>query len=90
MIAAVVAVTLFGLILVRCALVVNALHLANRGGRSWLDWELFGLSYCVLVLAAGGSAWQILHRSGDLGDWFWLVSSAGLILFDRRSKRAVP
>lgn len=86
MIAVWVAVGLFGVILVRCALVVNALRFADRGGRSWLAWELFGLSYCVLVLAAGGAMWQIVHRCGDLGDWLWLIASAGLIAFDRRQK----
>lgn len=86
MIGAFVAGALFLLILVRCALVVNQLRFADRGGRSWIAWEAFGLSYCVLVVAAGGSAWQIIHHCQSFGDWLWLTASAGLIAFDRRRK----
>lgn len=86
MIAGLVAMLLFGAILVRCAWVVNALRFTDRGGRSWLAWEAFGLSYCVLVLAAGGSAWQIAQGRHCVGDWLWLIASAGLILFDRRRR----
>jgi len=86
MIAALVAGLLFGAILIRCALVVNALRFVDRGGRSWLAWEAFGLSYCVLVIAAGRSAWQIVHQCPTVGDWLWLVASTGLIVFDRRRK----
>lgn len=86
MIANTIAVGLFLAILVRCAHVVNSLRFADRGGRSWIAWEAFGLSYCLLVLAAGGSMWQILHKCQTFGDWLWLIASAGLIAFDRRKK----
>lgn len=76
---------LFGVVLVRCAIVCNALRLADRGGRSYLAWEAYGLSYCLLVLAAGGSALQIVNGRHGLCDWLWLLASAGLIAFDRRA-----
>lgn len=54
---------------------------------SHLRWLLFGLSYLGLALVAIGSAWVIWQDKFHLGDYGWLLTSAGLILFDRRPRR---
>jgi hypothetical protein len=87
MIYSVVAVLLFLLILVRCALVVNAMTFKGRG-RSWLAWEAYTGAYCLLVFSAGLSMVHVCVEKATCGDWSWLLASAGLIVFDRRVRRA--
>lgn len=84
MISAAMAIILASVIVARAAYVCNALRISDLGGRGYVAWELFGLSYCVVAAAAAGSAWQIAHGCGTLCDWGWLIASAGMILTDRR------
>lgn len=87
MIAAFMAVGMAGVVLARCAWVINHMQFRNRG-RPYLSWLAFGASYAVLAISACGSAAQIVDGRAWPGDWMWLAASCGLILFDRRGRIA--
>ena len=64
--------------------VLDELHLGPRSsGRAWG----FGLSYVGLGCCAFGSVLWVLFKAVDYGYVAFLVTSAGLILFDRRRER---
>jgi hypothetical protein len=86
MIHIILAISMFALILVRCAVVVNEMSFKGRN-RSWVTWELFSGAYCLLVFSAGCSAYLLVTGYGTYRDWAWLMASTGLIVFDRRRRR---
>lgn len=87
MIVDILAISLATVIAVRCIRVCHNMKVSDRRC-SYPRWAAFGLSYALLCVAALGAAAHILEGHGNPGDWLWLCSSAGLILFDRRTNRA--
>lgn len=81
-----VAVILALVVMVRCVCVLHGMNYRRRT-RNYVGWFGFGLSYAVLCIAAGGAALHIYQGAGYWGDWLWLLSSTGLIAFDRRAPR---
>lgn len=76
-------------IAVRCFCVLHKMDMHSR--RCSYGWFLaFGLSYATLMIAALGAAIHISEGHGITGDWLFLLASAGMIVFDRRRRRAAP
>lgn len=81
--------TLLGVIvLVRAIGVVSKMDVRWRD-QHYVPWLGFGLSYIALALSAVGSI-MMLWSTPPLGLMFlpWLCASGGLIVFDRRRRRA--
>ena len=72
-------------IVIRCIRVLSNMEFKNRMSH-YLQWFGFGLSYCLLCIAALGAVVHIIEGAGNPGDWLWLCSSAGLIICDRRKR----
>lgn len=79
----VVALILAVTVVVRCVCVIADMKFKSRT-RAYCPWAGFGISYALLCVAAAGSFFHIAEGAAVLGDWLWLVASAGLIAFDRR------
>lgn len=73
------------IIALRCVRVIYHMDFKQRA-IPYLQWLGFGVSYALLTVASLGAAVHILQGQGNPGDWGWLTASAGLILFDRRSR----
>ncbi len=71
----------------RCFMVIYHMELRTRQC-SLVQFWCFGLCYGVLMMAALGAAMHITEGIGITGDWLFLIASAGLILSDRRKRRA--
>lgn len=69
----------------RCFNVLFNMDLSAWHGPYWKFFG-FGLSYALLMIAAFGGALSICSGDSEAGYWFFMASSTGLILFDRRSR----
>ena len=76
------------IILMRCVCIINNMDHRQQGTRL-LHFAAFGLSYCLLAAGAMSAMFQAWEGMADLSDWGFLLSSAGLIVFDRRRGRRV-
>jgi hypothetical protein len=72
----------------RCLRVLRGMHHQPEGCAYW-RFLGFGLSYVVLVCSSIGAAIVIGQGQFNLSNLGFLVSSAGLILFDRRKRKTV-
>jgi len=70
----------------RSITVLRKLHIFGGNGRSPLRLIAFGLCYAVLAAAAIGSAVVVAQGDFTLSHFGFLLSSAGLIVFDRRRR----
>lgn len=70
----------------RCFMVIYHMDFSTRHCSALFFWA-FGLSYITLFIASLGAAIHITEGEGITGDWLFLISSAGLILFDRRRRK---
>lgn len=70
----------------RSVTVLRKLHIFGSKGRS--PWYLlaFGFFYAVLAISALGSAVVVTQADFTLSHFGFLISSAGLIVFDRRRR----
>lgn len=85
MIAALASLALAVIIIVRCVCVAMGVSGANfKAQHGGLRWHGFVASYVVLCGAALFAVLEIARTGGGLALWFFLVASAGLILFDPR------
>jgi len=70
----------------RSVTVLRKLHIFGSKGRSPLRLIAFGLCYAVLAAAALSSALVVSQGDFTLSHFGFLLSSAGLIVFDRRRR----
>ena len=76
-----------GIILGRSICVINNMD-RKRRGVVYLQFLAFGTSYGLLACAALFAVAQIWDGVDGAVNWLFLLSSAGLIVFDRRTRRA--
>lgn len=81
----IVAAVLVLVIGMRCLRVIRGMHHRPEGCPYW-KFLGFGVSYVVLAVSAIGAAIVIGQGQFNLSNLGFLVSSAGLILFDRRRR----
>lgn len=79
------AVALVLVIGLRCLRVIRGMHHHPEGCAYW-RFLGFGVSYVVLACSSIGAAIVIGQGQFNLSNLGFLVSSAGLILFDRRRR----
>lgn len=87
-IAIVISTLCAAIILMRCVCILNNMDHRQDGVR-YLRFAAFGLSYCLLAAASMAAMFQAWEGRADWSDWGFLLSSAGLIVFDRRRGRRV-
>ena len=72
-------------ILVRCICV--SAHISGRefaASRGRQRWHGFAISYIALGAAAGFAVLDVFRTGGTPAVWFFLIASAGLVVFDPR------
>lgn len=73
------------IVLSRCIGVVNNMHIRTRDAPYW-KFVFFGFSYALLAVAALSAMFQAWDGRADMAHWLFIVSSAGMIITDRRRK----
>jgi len=68
----------------RAVMVVNGMAHGARGTQPFWAWFGFGLGYVGLAGAAVGSVAAVWSEQIHVGLFVWLISSAALIVCDRR------
>lgn len=85
---AVLAALLAAVVTQRC--IVIGAHVSPRrfaGQHGPARWHGFAFSYIALAAASWFAVLDVWHNGGTAADWGFLLSSAGLVLFDpRRTK----
>lgn len=75
-----------GVVLARCICILDNMD-HRRRDESYLRFLAFGLSYVFLAVASLSAMFLCWDGVISLSGILFLLSSAGLILFDRRKKR---
>lgn len=73
------------IVLSRCIEVVNNMNHRERTIPYW-RFAFFGFGYAMLGVAALSAMFQAWDGKADMAHWLFIVSSALLILFDRRKR----